>query len=441
MANKKLIAAFSLITAVIILIVYTPSCKNSVKKTHDAKAVLNNNLNDSFNVRPLTNIKYERTDQRLKHGKYMVTSILQCLTCHSPRDWNAPGAPPIAGKEGSGGTTLQEDSITRIIAPNITSDKETGAGTWTDDMLARAIREGVGHDGRALNWQMPYWTFRNLSEEDLASVVVYLRTLPPVHHIVPPTKLSAEEKLGTEKSLSPLTEPVATRDLSDPIKRGSYLVKIGECVGCHTSHAEYNPGLLGGRNEISRFGKTAFSANITADASGMAYGPEGFIFVIRTGKGGTLSPIMPWIAFKNMNDEDLKAIYAYLKTFPPSQHYVSSQPPFTHCAICGIKHGFGDKNKRIKPAEIKLDSRVYKQYVGTYRDDIYNSSFIISKEGNKLIGQQWENGPKTELIPQSESQFLAAGWVLPVNFVKDKNDRVVQITESTDIGRTFKKIK
>jgi len=106
-------------------------------------------------IRPLTDIRYERTAERLKRGEYMANGILQCFTCHSPRNWDAPGAPPIEAKKGSGGTVLSEDSTTRIIAPNITPDKETGAGTWTDDMFARAIREGAGHDGRALNWQMP----------------------------------------------------------------------------------------------------------------------------------------------------------------------------------------------------------------------------------------------------------------------------------------------
>ena len=71
------------------------------------------------------------------------------------------------------------------MAPNLTPDPETGAGSWTDDQLARAMREGVGHDGRALFPIMPYQHYRNMSDEDLASVVVYLRSLPPVHNQLP----------------------------------------------------------------------------------------------------------------------------------------------------------------------------------------------------------------------------------------------------------------
>ncbi len=75
------------------------------------------------------------------------------------------------------------------MASNLTPDPETGAGSWTDDQLARAIREGVGHDGRALFPIMPYQRYRNMSDEDLASVVVYLRSLPAVHNRLPATEI------------------------------------------------------------------------------------------------------------------------------------------------------------------------------------------------------------------------------------------------------------
>ncbi len=162
--------------------------KQPIAGTDSAKV----KTNDTFRVRPLTNIKYESTVARLKRGEYLTNGLLQCFTCHSPRNWKEPGAPPVAGKIGSGGTILVDDSTTFAIAPNITPDKETGAGTWTDDMLARAIREGVGHDGRALFWQMPSSTFRNLADEDLASVIVYLRSIPAVHNVVRPTKMPRE---------------------------------------------------------------------------------------------------------------------------------------------------------------------------------------------------------------------------------------------------------
>jgi len=75
------------------------------------------------------------------------------------------------------------------VAPNLTPDPETGSGNWSDDALARAIREGAGHDGRALFPMMPYENFRYLSDEDVASIVVFLRTLPPVRNPLPTTRL------------------------------------------------------------------------------------------------------------------------------------------------------------------------------------------------------------------------------------------------------------
>ena len=72
-----------------------------------------------------------------------------------------------------------------ISAPNLTPDPETGSGRWTDDQIARAIREGVKHDDTILFPMMPYGEYKTLSDEDLASVVVYLRSIPPVRNPLP----------------------------------------------------------------------------------------------------------------------------------------------------------------------------------------------------------------------------------------------------------------
>ncbi len=418
------------------------SCANKKKKgaSVSTKVVSKRSANDTFRVRPLTNIQYERTAERLKRGEYLTTGLLACFWCHSERDWKTPGAPPIKALPGSG-NILYEDSTIRLAPPNITPDKETGAGTWTDDMLARAIREGVGHDGRALSGAMPYNNFKRLSDEDLASVIVYLRSLPPVHHVVPPTKISADERSGTEKSLRPIIASVFAPDSSDQRKWGAYLVRLAGCADCHTSRADYCPGAYAGGNLIDHGHGSAFSLNISPDPSGMNYGLEGFTFVMRTGKGGTLGNNMPWVIFKNINDNDLKAIYTYLGTIPPSQHYISNQKPFTHCAICGQEHGLGDKNKLVKPVGIKLDPDLYDQYAGTYYNEEFNFSPIITKEGSKLIFQTWEKGPKIELIPQSALHFAAPGWYLPFTFIKDKDGHVTGMVEDSEEGLAYNKIK
>src|ERR1700686_4748756 len=139
-------------------------------------------------VRPLTSRKFEFTSQRLDRGRYLV-ALTDCEGCHSPHNWNTHGAPVIPGKEAGGQWLDVPDLPGHIVAPNLTSDLETGAGGWTDDQFARAIREGIGHDGRALFPMMPYQDFRTMSDEDLASVVVYLRSLPPVRSQLSKTEI------------------------------------------------------------------------------------------------------------------------------------------------------------------------------------------------------------------------------------------------------------
>src|SRR2546426_12264867 len=101
-------------------------------------------------VRPLTDRKFERTPERFARGQYLVEGIGEGFACHGPSDVKRPGWPPIPGKEGSG-FDYTTWGYPGQIAPNITPDRETGVRNWTDDMLARAIREGVGHDGHLLD--------------------------------------------------------------------------------------------------------------------------------------------------------------------------------------------------------------------------------------------------------------------------------------------------
>lgn len=101
-------------------------------------------------ARTLTSQKFERTPARLARGEYLINDVTDCMGCHSEHDWTAHDAPVVPGTLGSGqDMNLLKGFPGRVYAPNITPDP-TGAGHWTDDQLGRAIREGVGHDGRAL---------------------------------------------------------------------------------------------------------------------------------------------------------------------------------------------------------------------------------------------------------------------------------------------------
>ena len=121
--------------------------------------------------RTLTARKFDSTSARLTRGDYLVNHVTDCMACHAEHDWTNREAPILPGKLGSGqDMNLLKGFPGRVYAPNITPDPETGAGNWTDDQLARAIREGVSHDGRALFPFMPYPDYRALSDEDLASI-------------------------------------------------------------------------------------------------------------------------------------------------------------------------------------------------------------------------------------------------------------------------------
>jgi len=123
-----------------------------------------------------------------------VEGPAHCFGCHSEIDRDSRPLRPLAGRKGGGQVRPPgEHRPFELVIPNISSDRETGAGTWTDEQLVRAIRQGIGHDGRTLFTFMPYKALRSMSDEDLASIIVYLRTVPPVRNALPLAKKRTEE--------------------------------------------------------------------------------------------------------------------------------------------------------------------------------------------------------------------------------------------------------
>ena len=297
-------------------------------------------------------LTFEPTAARLERGRYLVEGPAHCFMCHSEVDWQKPGAQPKAGMKGAG-AIFMEKGMEWLVPPNITPDKETGAGTWTNEQFALAIREGIGHDGRRLFPVMPYMHFREMSDEDLASIITYVRSIDPVRNVVPKTTIPEPAKAHLPPH-QPITEPVPGPDMSNPVARGKYLVTIANCNSCHTPMNQN-----GYINELAFAGGMTFdgpwgqvsSANITPDASGISYyNEEMFVKTLRTGHVGArkLNSIMPWGYFRNMTDEDLKAIYAYLRTLPPIKHRVDNTEEATACPVCGGKHGHGELNEGRK---------------------------------------------------------------------------------------------
>ena len=302
-------------------------------------------------ARALTNRTFAPTPARLDRGRYLTENLLQCFACHSDRDWAQHDAPLVDGTRGAGSPAFPLlDLPGAVYPPNITPDKDTGAGSWTDDQLARAIREGIGNDGRALFPFMPYENFRHLSDEDLASVIVYLRSLPPVRRAVPKTELIFPVKYLIRAVPQPLHEAVPEPDTSTPVKKGDYLVTIGGCRDCHTPQHNGQRmealDLAGGFFLRGPWGEVA-SANITQAPSGIPYYDDAlFVEAMRTGfvKARKLTQIMPWWNIGHLSDEDLKSMFAYLRTVPSVAHRVDNSKPPTACKVCGFTHGAGEEN-------------------------------------------------------------------------------------------------
>jgi hypothetical protein len=300
-------------------------------------------------ARPLTDRKFAITPARLARGKYLAETT-GCFGCHSPHDWTQHGGPFIEGKLGSGGALDFADLPGHIVAPNLTSDTETGAGDWTDDQFARAVREGIGHDGRALFPMMPYEFYKSMSDEDIESLVVFLHTLPPVKNKLPVTKLNFPVNYLIRNAPEPITSPITGPDRSDPVKWGEYVVQTGACEECHTPVVghERSPELAfaGGFHLQGPWGNVS-SANITPDATGISYYDQAlFTQALQTGyvKARELNSIMPYREYKNFTADDVKAIFAYLRTVKPIKHRVDNSLPPTDCKVCRGKHGGGDQN-------------------------------------------------------------------------------------------------
>jgi hypothetical protein len=304
--------------------------------------------------RPLTARTFERTAARLERGRYLVTSAqTPCLLCHSPMDTSGGGMQVKAGME-LAGRNWEPDGAPFVTAPNLTPDPETGTGTWTDDQLARAIREGIGHDGRTLFPIMPYEHYRNMADEDLASIVVYLRSVPPIRNPLPRSNVP----FPLNRLINGVPEPIEAEvkpDLSTPEKRGHYITELAICSDCHSPADDQGnrvPGMdfAGGTLLLFPGIKRAASANLTPSPNGIPYYTEElFIETIRTGKvrARELSPMMPTRYFRNFTDQDLKDVFAYLKSLKPIDHYVDNTLPETKCPKCGLSHGGGERNKKL----------------------------------------------------------------------------------------------
>ena len=271
------------------------------------------------------NIKYDRpyptitasadTAVILK-GKHLVFGAAHCADCHSKG--NADSLIKLGQDVELTGGYLFDLPVGKIYSRNITPDKETGIGNYTDAEIARALRYGVHPDGTGVFDFMP---FHNMSDEDMTAIISYLRAQKPVKNKVPDNELNVlgkAVKAFMVKPVGPQGEVAKQVNKDSSATYGNYLASsVANCLGCHTQRTlsgEFTGEPYAGGNDIDGF----LTPNITTDSSSRVFGwsQKNFVDRFRMGRLIPKSP-MPWSSFGRMSDEELKAIYAYLKTVKP----------------------------------------------------------------------------------------------------------------------------
>jgi len=264
------------------------------------------------------------TTNLVARGEYLVRDAAVCGHCHSAQRGNADGL--LAG-----GMEFSDWRIGTARASNLTPDSATGLGAWSDAEIVRAIRNGVHRDGRLLAPVMPYEWLSGMSDRDAYAVARYLQRQRPVRNDV---RQSHNLVFGIGKLLflRPSESETHTAPPRGPTAAyGEYLaLHVSLCADCHTPRT----GLLSTPDRTRLFagsakppkGFPANPANLTPDsATGIGRWSEAdFVRTIRTAvnpAGDTLHPFMPR-EYRRMTDDDLRAIYRYLRTVPPIENQV-----------------------------------------------------------------------------------------------------------------------
>ncbi|HKW14253.1 MAG TPA: c-type cytochrome [Candidatus Krumholzibacteria bacterium] len=286
-----------------------------------------------FNDTPYPDVAASADTTVIARGRYVVRDLANCANCHGDPSQKAA----IAASEDvplSGGGKFEVPPGV-FYTRNITPDSLSGLGAVSDRAIARALRNGVGHDGRAL---LPFMEFQNFSDEDLVAVVSYLRSQKPVRNVVPMHHYNLLGKIVRATMLSQPVGPHGTPPVASPrgatVENGRYLVEsVALCGSCHTQRnmmtGAFTGPHLGGSTgfEKESNGHSWSPPNITSDPTTGRAGmmnEDGFVARFRAGRIYQGSP-MPWEGFRRLSDDDLRAIYRYLKTVPPAHRDVG--PP------------------------------------------------------------------------------------------------------------------
>jgi mono/diheme cytochrome c family protein len=256
----------------------------------------------------------------VERGDYLVNGILTCGNCHTPKGPSGE----IADKAFSGGASWDEPPF-KVTAANITQDKETGIGNYTDAELRQLLRKGVKRNGVRVAMVMPSGFYEIMTDRDLDAVIAYLRTIKPIKNAVPePIYRMAQGHPVPPGGESPYTEAM----LGDKVKQGFYLTTVAHCMACHTPMGpqgrEFATRLGAGGGEFPGPWGVSVSRNITSSKTkGIGSWTDDEIKrAITRGvskDGSKLNPPMGFHYYATVSAADLDAIVVFLRTVPPKE--------------------------------------------------------------------------------------------------------------------------
>ncbi|MBF9036494.1 cytochrome C [Rhodobacterales bacterium HKCCE2091] len=252
----------------------------------------------------------------VERGEYLVRGPAGCGNCHTPL-----GPEGFVADQELGGRLVEDNPFFTAIAPNITPAGRVSG--WSDDELAHAIREGIRPDGSVIGPPMPFPQYRGLGDDDLMSIVAFLRTLPAVDN----DPGQSEYRVPLPPAWGPPVDSVTAPDRAVTAEYGAYLAgPVAHCLECHSpftpegmSLSESEPG-RGGFEFHGPWG-TVVAPNITSGPDGIeGYSDAELAGMITQGvrpDGTPMLPPMPYPFLANMTDEDLQAIILFLRSLPP----------------------------------------------------------------------------------------------------------------------------
>lgn len=251
----------------------------------------------------------------LERGEYLVRGPAGCGNCHTPL--GAEG--PLMTHE-LAGRIVEDGPAFTAVAANLTPAGRIAQ--WSDAELARAIREGIRPDGSLIGPPMPFSQYRGLSDEDLASIVMFLRTLTPVAADLP----ASTYRIPLPPAYGPPVTSVSAPPAGVSVEYGAYLAgPVAHCMECHTTFGPMGPmfdtHLGAGGFEFHGPWGVSVAANLTSHADGLAgYSDAEVAAMIVEGRrpdGSPMLPPMPYGYLAAFTPDDLAAVILYLRNLPP----------------------------------------------------------------------------------------------------------------------------